>query len=359
MVVLSYIYLRIFWAARKSSIDMRRNNPVANSGGHVGHGGCGNSGPNLDYSVDESHHLGLEDQQQQHNSDRKSSFPLLRPNAVVENLERQRQQPSQDPEEEAVMASEEEEEKEAIINSHRQANASHEPPSEEEEEERPTVAESEEGNKRKEGEKEEGEEKKSPQKEKSSPFKRPMSPTAAMKAIMAQRPIRAPKLALLRSRGGRFSASMHAEPYHHSPASPILSGKARRSMRGPTPPTEGMETPKRKCSFSSSIECRLVEEDGAKHHTFLFSIEAPSPPPTPRIESREDGGSLSSIVEAANGIGDREGEDDERSRGIEVRGDLRLETPGGGRDLLCPLKIPLCSIYLLIYFSLSPSDRSL
>ena len=48
-------------------------------------------------------------------------------------------------------------------------------------------------------------------------------------------------------------------------------------------------TPKRKCSFSSYSECRLVEEEGeggdgaAKHQTFLFSIEAPSPPPTPVV----------------------------------------------------------------------------
>ncbi len=65
-------------------------------------------------------------------------------------------------------------------------------------------------------------------------------------------------------------------------------------------------TPRRKCSFSSFSECRLLEvglsdddeEDkkssnsanGAtngsgnpreRHHTFLFSIEAPSPPPSP------------------------------------------------------------------------------
>ena len=47
----------------------------------------------------------------------------------------------------------------------------------------------------------------------------------------------------------------------------------------------GMLTPKRKCSFSSFSECRLLEEDGENHHTFLFSIEAPSPPPTPQLRS--------------------------------------------------------------------------
>jgi hypothetical protein len=45
----------------------------------------------------------------------------------------------------------------------------------------------------------------------------------------------------------------------------------------------GTVTPKRKCSFSSFSECRLLEEGGSKHHTFLFSIEAPSPPPTPQM----------------------------------------------------------------------------
>ena len=48
----------------------------------------------------------------------------------------------------------------------------------------------------------------------------------------------------------------------------------------------GMLTPKRKCSFSSFSECRLLEEDGENHHTFLFSIEAPSPPPTPQLRSK-------------------------------------------------------------------------
>ena len=41
----------------------------------------------------------------------------------------------------------------------------------------------------------------------------------------------------------------------------------------------GSGTPKRKCSFSSFSECRLL--DGERHQTFLFSIEAPSPPETP------------------------------------------------------------------------------
>ena len=41
----------------------------------------------------------------------------------------------------------------------------------------------------------------------------------------------------------------------------------------------GSTTPKRKCSFSSFSECRYL--DGEKHQTFLFSIEAPSPPETP------------------------------------------------------------------------------
>ena len=64
------------------------------------------------------------------------------------------------------------------------------------------------------------------------------------------------------------------------------SAQATPSGGGNGPVSLGMLTPKRKCSFSSFSECRLLEEDGENHHTFLFSIEAPSPPATPQLRSK-------------------------------------------------------------------------
>ena len=153
-----------------------------------------------------------------------------------------------------------------------------------------------------------------PPRENTTPVqKRPLSPPLA--AFLSRRP-RAPKLSALRARGGAFAAgvlnrtsslmtaSLDSSAGEHSPTPPSLRrlpARGSRLVHQPSDASSGSTstpTPKRKCSFSSFSECRLLEGDGERHQTFLFSIEAPSPPPSPTLgeartpQAEEDDSSL-------------------------------------------------------------------
>ncbi len=159
---------------------------------------------------------------------------------------------------------------------------------------------------------------------------RPLSPPIAA-FIRARRP-RAPKLSHLRAKGSTLAAEIFSRPVNagatvslDSTGSNSSSGTARAHILrnrllqqksadvdigigssvngaggdsgGDASVSSGQGTPRRKCSFSSFSECRLLVDsgdangtgfNGERHHTFLFSIEAPSPPPSPSPQEDED-----------------------------------------------------------------------
>ena len=118
-------------------------------------------------------------------------------------------------------------------------------------------------------------------------------------------PSASPLVALHRRQRPRNRSVLSSQASEHSQASSMSGGclvpnaitgsqgslaSSGRASVGSS--SNNMPTPKRKCSFSSFSECRMLEEDGARHHTFLFSIEAPSPPASPGNTPPKDGGDL-------------------------------------------------------------------